>query len=99
MNSLTRRQNDELRKAQLAEANSRKVAENRLLIARDVTLDLVNISEQVLSQPDAAKQLREEVVDKAYELFRDLHSEAPEDQTNADLFARVARIAGNLKAL
>lgn len=99
VNSLTRRQNDELRKAQLAEANSRKVAENRLLIARDVTLDLVNISEQVLSQPDAAKQLREEVVDKAYELFRDLHSEAPEDQTNADLFARVARIAGNLKAL
>lgn len=97
INNLTRKQNIELRQARDAEQQSRERAEIRLKTTKEVARDLVDVAEQILSQTDAAKAVRQDVMDNAFNLFRDVYREDPGDRDNAMLFAKIARIAGNQK--
>jgi eukaryotic-like serine/threonine-protein kinase len=87
---------------QLLAANEQIIAQEVLAqqnakTARDVALNITEIAEGKLSSFQGQEGFREDLMDRAYALFSQSHSQQPDDTQIAWELARVSRLHGNLK--
>lgn len=90
INGLVTRQNRDLRVA-------RQTAEENLVTARGVALNIVEVAEQTLSATPGLEGFRERAMDRTYEMFERAIRQSPQDVQVVQEFAQVARMSGNLK--
>ena len=79
--------------------NQSRLAESNAETARGIALNIAEIAERQLSNMSGQEGFREELMDRAYELFTETYSQYPDDEQTAWELARVSRLTGNLKRL
>jgi serine/threonine protein kinase/tetratricopeptide (TPR) repeat protein len=74
-------------------------AEENLVTARAIALNILEIAEQNLSDVPGKEGFRETMMDRCYSMFQKLEQDATADPIVTEELAKVARMSGNLKRL